>query len=429
MCGINGGRRGSETVHQPQLDREKTSIILLLVVLALSSLGFAIYGLVLGPNLSLDQPWHRTEEVQIIRPEAPHLGVYGEFWQEAGYYIVQRDQSYKLQDTPQLSKGDVWIQGREKWVLLPQSYDLNLSSSMFSLFDDFLAAGWLMQIERTAHGYTIGFMSNIPDDEQKVLGLVWEIELLNPHNYNEYMGGMIPVMGDLFDPQAFMRGTPEAPVLALIIDDWGYNTSAMQGMLAYPFPLTLAVLPHLDLSLQASERGLDLGHEVILHQPMEAHSGLDMGPGAISVEMEPEDIEIVLKENLASLPVVVGVNNHMGSLVTEDYGVMTRVLETLREMDLFFVDSRTSNASVVAEAALDVGIPFGVNNLFIDNESDVDSIKAQLRQALDLAKQRGRAVAIGHVRPATVEALWQMIPELLGSGVLFAPVSSLLQNQ
>jgi polysaccharide deacetylase 2 family uncharacterized protein YibQ len=81
---------------------------------------------------------------------------------------------------------------------------------------------------------------------------------------------------------------------------------------------------------------------------------------------------------------------------------------------------------VVADVAGQVGIPYGVNNFFIDNESDVDKIKAQLRSGLALAQRQGHAVLIGHVRPTTVIALWEMIPELLDSGVQFVPISCLL---
>ena len=119
----------------------------------------------------------------------------------------------------------------------------------------------------------------------------------------------------------------------------------------------------------------------------------------------------------------------MGSRITADRTVMTYVLEVVKELGLFFVDSRTSTSSVAAEVAREVGVPYGVNNLFIDNESDVEKIKAQVRAGLDLAKRQGHAVLIGHVRPATFHALWEMIPELLDSGVQLVPVSQLLYNE
>lgn len=144
-------------------------------------------------------------------------------------------------------------------------------------------------------------------------------------------------------------------------------------MIAYPLPLTMAVLPHLAASEQVSERIYAAGHELILHQPMEAlDGGLELGPGGITADMDADQVKAQIKENLASLPLAAGLNNHMGSRITADRTVMTYVLEVVKELGLFFVDSRTSTSSVAAEVAREVGVPYGVNNLFIDNESDVE---------------------------------------------------------
>ncbi len=202
--------------------------------------------------------------------------------------------------------------------------------------------------------------------------------------------GFIPVMGELFDPFDLERNTPKAPVLAVIVDDWGgYDTKAAAPLLEYPFPLTIAVLPGLVLSRQLSEKAAAAGHEVILHQPMEPLAAdLDPGPGGIMVAMEGEEIEGLLRANLASLPAAAGVNNHMGSRATEDRVTMGRVLGgVLKDLGLFFVDSSTSGRSIAPQVALELEVPpHTENNLFIDNESDVDRIKEQLRRGLALAK-------------------------------------------
>lgn len=416
-------------MSQPRLDKEKTSIVVLLAVFAFTSLGFAVLGLVVGPQLPEDLGLGRELEVQILRPDVPDLASLSEFWQQSGYSVLRRDQNYVLENTPRLADDAVWMRGWEKWVLVPSSHDLRLSQAIFEISEIYLNAGWLIQLEITDHGYNLGFWSNIPGIDQKVLAFTWEIELLNPHNYSYYCADMIPVMGELFDPEGYIRRTPEAPVLAIIIDDWGYAASASEPLLAYPLPLTIAVLPHRIFSLEMSELAHVAGHEVILHQPMEAlDTSLPLGAGGIYLGMDEAEIEAQLRENIASLPVVAGVNNHMGSRVTGDIETMTSVLQIVKELGLFFVDSRTTTASVVPEVALEVDLPFGVNNLFLDNENDVEQIKGQLRQGLRLAQQQGHAVAIGHVRSATADALWEMIPEILDSGVQLVPISGLLYN-
>lgn len=416
-------------MEQVQLDEQKTSILILMVILGLSSLGFAVLGLVLGSDLVWNLDLQPEIELEITRLPVPDLENQEEFWLDRGYTIVSRDEYYELVGVEDHDNW-CWVQGREKLVLVPESSDHRLATVILELGGLFLEGGWSIQLDRSESGYVVGFWSTLPEDGRRVLAYDWQIELLNPHNYDYVCSGLISVMGEPFDPRGFLRGTTEAPVLAIIIDDWGYSTAAVEPMVAYPLPLTMAILPHLELSSQVSERLHAAGHEVILHQPMEAlNSSLDLGPGGIVLSMGADEIEDLLLENLKSVPAAVGMNNHMGSLITSDDAAMTAILEIVRDLGLFFVDSRTSAASVVAEIANRVGVAYGVNNFFLDNENDLEKIKEQIRSALELAKKQGHAVVIGHVRPVTATALWEMIPEFLDSEVQLVPISRLLYNQ
>lgn len=411
-------------MQQPEFKELKPSLIIFLFVFAFSSLGFAFLGLVWGPktSLELESPRQRVEEIK--RPAIPDLEPLEDFWQEQGYYLLEQTRSSELQKTDQL-----WLQGQETWLLIPGEPDFDVATDVLTLWHGFLEAGWLVQMEVHENMFSFSFWSELSSSNERVLAYQWEIELLNPHNYGEKYLGQIPVMGELFATEAFILGTPQAPLLTLIIDDWGYSTSAIEPMLAYPFPLTMAILPHLVRSKEVSERAFAKGHEVILHQPMEAlSSDLNLGPGAITVGMDSDELKQTLKENILSLPEIIGLNNHMGSKATEDWDTMREILEVVQELGLFFVDSRTSNASVAQDVAADVGIQFSSNHLFIDNENEVDKIKEQLWQALALAEKKGHAVAIGHVRPNTAIALWEMIPEFLASNVRLVPVSYSLQD-
>jgi hypothetical protein len=98
-------------VQQLRLDTERTSIVAFLVVFAFSSLGFAVLGLILGPDHKLGQE-HRPElEVQILRPDSPQLDPLVEFWEEAGFHLFKREASYILQPYPRIQENSVWMQG------------------------------------------------------------------------------------------------------------------------------------------------------------------------------------------------------------------------------------------------------------------------------------------------------------------------------
>ncbi len=411
-------------VQKPALSGDKSLLIALLAVLALSSFGFAAFNIAFGPELSLGQETEPYAQLEIVAvPKTPDLRDLRDFWFQHGFDLMRQEKMREIQ----VEGSQAWVQGRETWVFVPLSFGQSLSGAMLELCGAFLAEGWLIQIEADGHGYNLGFWSEVPDLGHKVLVYTWHLEVLNPKNYSQYKMGFIPVMGELFDPFDPERGTPAAPVLAVIVDDWGYDTKAAAPLLEYPFPLTIAVLPDLVLSGELSERAAAAGHEVILHQPMEPLAGdLDLGPGGIMVAMDGAEIEEQLHANLASLPVVAGVNNHMGSRATEDKRTMGHVLRVLKDRGLFFVDSSTSSRSIAPLVAQELGVPHAENNLFIDNESNIDTIKEQLRKGLALAKTRGHAVVIGHVRWNTALALWEMIPEFLAEEVDLVPVSAIV---
>ena len=101
-------------------------------------------------------------------------------------------------------------------------------------------------------------------------------------------------------------------------------------------------------------------------------------------------------------------------------------LGVLREEQKFFVDSFTAAATVGPAVARETAVPYAVNQVFLDHEDDEEAIRAQLRRLADLARQRGAAVGIGHVRPRTYRALVEMLPELQAQGFEFVTVSEIL---
>lgn len=219
------------------------------------------------------------------------------------------------------------------------------------------------------------------------------------------------------------------PKLAIVIDDWGYPSQYAALFIDYPFQLTTAILPYLAQSIYLAEEAEAHGHEVILHQPMEAvNTYLDIGSGGITGSMTSDQIAEQIEQNLEYLPMIKGVNNHMGSRTTADLEAMKVILEIIKRKDLYFLDSLTTPISVTQELAPEIGVPYAINNHFIDNINQVEAVKSELRFVIEKAKRNGVAIAIGHVRPATALALWEMIPEFVEDGVKLVPVSELLKG-
>ncbi|HWX39337.1 MAG TPA: divergent polysaccharide deacetylase family protein, partial [Candidatus Sulfotelmatobacter sp.] len=114
---------------------------------------------------------------------------------------------------------------------------------------------------------------------------------------------------------------------------------------------------------------------------------------------------------LDTVPYAAGVNNHEGSLGTADQQLMDELMPLLRRHNLFFVDSRTTAATVAETTARAAGVPAARRNVFLDDEQSVPAIRKQFELAIRDAREKGLALAIGHPHPETLEVLSEMLPE------------------
>ncbi len=192
--------------------------------------------------------------------------------------------------------------------------------------------------------------------------------------------------------------------LCFVIDDAGENVANVKKYAALPFPITIAVLPRLSHSKDCAYVVRQSGKELILHQPMQAHnypSGIvpNPGPGAILPDMSTSEIAITIKENLDEIgPGVRGMNNHEGSLITENKTKIGAVLEVANERGIYFLDSRTSAQTSVPAATLERDMNYLARFApFLDNTVDRDAMLTELYKGLNVANKNGYAVIIGHV--------------------------------
>lgn len=214
--------------------------------------------------------------------------------------------------------------------------------------------------------------------------------------------------------------------LALIIDDCGQWLPIERGFIALDVPLTLSVLPDVHGTAIIAREAHNAGKGVMLHLPMETVSGLYPGPGEVTTEMTNEQVRAQVESDLAQVPLAQGVNNHEGSKASADKRVMRDVMDVLANKGgLFFIDSRTSAASVGAQMASAAGVATASRDVFLDNKETVAYTEQQLREAAAIAKRTGSAIAIGHPRQTTLDAVRDMIPQLQAQGITFVLAGSL----
>jgi hypothetical protein len=189
--------------------------------------------------------------------------------------------------------------------------------------------------------------------------------------------------------------------------------------------VTLALLPHTPFAAQLANAAQRRGKEIMLHLPMQAATPEPLGPGALTLDMTELRFRRVLQQGLASVPHVVGVNNHMGSLLTRHPGAMQWLMEELRERQLYFIDSRTTAQTVAESLALENGVATSRRHVFLDASPDEQAVRSEFKRWLKLARRQGQAIAIGHPYPATLRVLAEKLPQLAKLGVELVPASQL----
>lgn len=217
--------------------------------------------------------------------------------------------------------------------------------------------------------------------------------------------------------------------IAIIIDDLGYNRALAHRALDLPGPVSYSILPDLPESPLLAKLAREKHRDVLLHLPMEPVGEQAMGPGGIRTNMDDSEIAGILASDLATVPEAVGISNHMGSRFTSDLEAMRRFMAGMKtHQSLFFVDSMTTSKSKARTVATESGIAFISRDVFLDNDRSPEKIEARFDQMLRIAEKYGRAVAIAHPYPETLEFLEQRLHSLKDGPVRLVPVSLLVNS-
>ncbi|NQW00500.1 MAG: divergent polysaccharide deacetylase family protein [Rhodospirillales bacterium] len=221
----------------------------------------------------------------------------------------------------------------------------------------------------------------------------------------------------------------DKPKIAIVIDDMGVDRRRSRIAAELPGPLTLSYLTYADDLAEQTGKARQAGHELMLHVPMEPSSkDIDPGPNVLLSGVPATKIRAALDWGLSQFSGYVGVNNHMGSKFTSDLEGMKVLMQELRQRKMIFLDSVTSGSTKGQLAAHQIGVPFIARNIFLDHIDNIDDIHSRLREVKRLATRQGYAVAIGHPRDATLEALTSWLHTIESEGFQLVPISALIRQ-
>jgi len=217
--------------------------------------------------------------------------------------------------------------------------------------------------------------------------------------------------------------------IALVIDDVGYN-DALGPFLDLGIPVTFAILPYEHFSKIVAAELSKKGMPYILHLPLEPeqYPKVDPGKAALLIKMTDQEIRKKFLSDLASVPGVSGVSNHMGSRFSSNPAKMRVLLELVKENNLFYFDSYTSSATKAGKIARELGVPFEENSIFVDLKDDPEFMKKQFEFALKLINKFGSCAVIGHIqKKALPGALKDVIATYRKNGVEFVYLPELVK--
>ena len=206
-----------------------------------------------------------------------------------------------------------------------------------------------------------------------------------------------------------LAAADQRPVLSLVIDDLGYSYQLGQAAIDLEGDHTYAIIPGATYSQKLAKFADQRDKEIILHLPLQASSSLaPPEPNALDETMNEVQLTDNLKSMLTAFPNIKGINNHMGSRLTEIDYFMRPIMDSIKSYNpgLYFLDSRTTARSVAHTEALNSGLYSVSRDVFLDNDhTNIESIRLQFQIWLEKARNRGSAIAIGHPHASTISFL------------------------
>ena len=193
------------------------------------------------------------------------------------------------------------------------------------------------------------------------------------------------------------------PKLAIIMDDISTNAQASELK-----KLSIKVTPSIFPPEKQHPKSAELAKEFsvyMVHLPLQALNYTNEKANTLHAGDSKEKISQRIKDIKNDFKDVKYINNHTGSGFTSDFKSTLALLDELKNSEIYFIDSLTTNKSTVLDASKKLGLKYAYRDVFLDNEQNVSKILKMINNAVAVAKKDGVAIAICHPYKSTFEAL------------------------
>lgn len=247
------------------------------------------------------------------------------------------------------------------------------------------------------------------DINQKILDKVSKIKKNKEEIKQIETNKVIPTLSDKKEDttskqESYVYNKKNRPKIAIIIDDV-ISIAQKNNILNIGYDITMSFLPPTNRHKDSAKIAQNLEFYMV-HFPLQASNNFkNEESNTLKITDSYETIENRVKQLRAWYPNAIYINNHTGSVFTQNDEAMDKLYRALIKYNFILVDSRTSPKSVAQKYSKQYNTPYIVRNVFLDDEKNFSAIKSQLIKAIEIAKERGYAVVIGHPHDVTLRVL------------------------
>ena len=191
--------------------------------------------------------------------------------------------------------------------------------------------------------------------------------------------------------------------LAIIIDDVSF-LHEVKGIKKIPFKVTPSFFPPTKFHPDT----LKLSNEfkfAMIHLPLEAMGFIHPEPRTLHANDSKSVIKKRIMQIKKEFPKIKYYNNHTGSKFTSNLRAMQDLISIMKNENLHFIDSRTTAQTKAGIVSKNLHVRLLSRDVFLDNIAKPKKIIKQLKKAVQIAKRKGYAIAIGHPHPNTLKTL------------------------
>ncbi len=192
--------------------------------------------------------------------------------------------------------------------------------------------------------------------------------------------------------------------LVIIMDDIAHKYE-LNRLKSLGLKVTPSIFPPSKMNMHSNLLAKDLKHFMV-HLPLQSNSkALNKMHKTLLVTSSNKVIKDRVLEIKRLFPNVKFLNNHTGSVFSQNYKKSKALYSALLSSGILFLDSRTTKYTKFKKIAKEFNQRYYKCDHFIDNKVSTQAILKEIKRGIAIAKSKGYAVLIGHPHQQTFKAL------------------------